>query len=49
MIYSTLIDACFLEDIQYYLYVIKKVNSGLAAADSQPTLSQEEVEHRLSN
>ena len=40
-------DDCSLEDIQYHLYVIEKVSNGLAAADSQGTMSQEEVEHRL--
>ena len=41
-------DDCSLEDIQYHLYVIEKVNHGLAAAVSQGTISQEEVEQRLS-
>ena len=40
-------DDCSLEDIQYHLYVIEKVNNGLAMADSQGTISQEEVEQRL--
>jgi len=31
---NSLPDDCSLEDIQYHLYVIEKVNSGLAAADS---------------
>jgi hypothetical protein len=44
---NSLPDDCSLEDIQYHLYVIEKVNSGLAAADSQGTISQEEVEERL--
>ncbi len=44
---NSLPDDCSLEDIQYHLYVIKKVNSGLAAADSQGTISQEEAEERL--
>ena len=34
-----------IEDIQYHLYVIEKVANGLEAADSQGTISQEEVEH----
>ncbi|HJW82456.1 MAG TPA: hypothetical protein VJ396_09450 [Acidiferrobacterales bacterium] len=38
---------CSLEDIQYHLYVIEKVQRGLAVADSQGTLTQEEVEARL--
>ncbi|HSD45622.1 MAG TPA: hypothetical protein VLB87_03335 [Pyrinomonadaceae bacterium] len=40
-------DDCSLEDIQYHLYVIEKVNNGLESADSQGAVPQEEVEHRL--
>ena len=39
---------CSLEDIQYHLYVIEKVRSGLDAADSEGNLSQDEAEQRLS-
>ena len=45
---NTLPDDCSLEDIQYHLYVIEKVNNGLDAAKSQGTTSQEEVEEQLS-
>ena len=45
---DTLPDDCSLEDIQYHLYVIEKVRNGLEIADTQGTLSQEEVEQRLS-
>ncbi len=44
---NTLPDDCSLEDIQYHLYVIEKVRKGLEAADSQVTISQEDVERRL--
>ena len=44
---NTLPDDCSLEDIQYHLYVIGKVRNGLEIADTQGTLSQEEVEQRL--
>ena len=44
---SKLPDDCSIEDIQYHLYVIDKVRKGLEAADSQGTISQEEVEQRL--
>ena len=44
---NALPDDCSLEDIQYHLYVIEKVRNGLELADSQGTLSQEEVEQRL--
>ena len=44
---NTLPDDCSLEDIQYHLYVIEKVRNGLEIADTQGTLSQQEVEQRL--
>jgi hypothetical protein len=44
---SKLPDDCSLEDIQYYLYVVKKVNHGLEVADSQGMISQDEVEQQL--
>jgi len=40
-------DDCSLEDIQYHLYVIEKVRNGLEIADTQGTLSQDEVEQRF--
>lgn len=40
-------DDCSLEDIQYHLYVIKKVRNGLEVADSQGSIPQEEVEQRF--
>jgi hypothetical protein len=40
-------DDCTLEDIQYHLYVIEKIRRGLEVADTQGTLTQEEVEQRL--
>ena len=44
---SKLPDDCSLEDIQYHLYVIEKVRNGLEVADSQGTVSQEEVEQQF--
>jgi hypothetical protein len=41
-------DDCTLEDIQYHLYVLEKIQRGLEIADTQGTLTQEEVEQRLS-
>ena len=38
---------CSLEDIQYHLYVLEKVRLGLEEADTQGSVSQEEVEQRL--
>ena len=41
-------DNCSVEDIQYHLYVLEKVRHGLEDARERGTLSQEEVETRLS-
>ncbi len=39
---------CSLEDSQYHLYVLDKVRLGLDDAKTQGTLSQDDVENRLS-
>ena len=41
-------DNCSIEDIQYHLYVLEKVRSGLQDARENGTILQEEVEARLS-
>ncbi|HZQ93780.1 MAG TPA: hypothetical protein VFA67_02145 [Candidatus Sulfotelmatobacter sp.] len=41
-------DDCSVEDIQYHLYVLDKVRRGLEDARVNGTVSQEEVESRLS-
>lgn len=41
-------DNSSVEDIQYHLYVLDKVRRGLEDAPGNGTLSQEEVETRLS-
>jgi hypothetical protein len=41
-------DDCTLEDIQYHLYVVEKISRGAEMADTQGTLTQAEVERRLS-
>jgi len=41
-------DNCSLEDIQYHLYVLEKVRSGLQDARENGTISQEDAELRLS-
>ena len=41
-------DNCSLEDIQYHLYVLEKVRSGLEDARANGTISQDEAESRLS-
>jgi hypothetical protein len=44
---NTLPDDCSLEDIQYHLYVIEKINNGLVRAKNEGTLTQTAVEQRL--
>jgi hypothetical protein len=39
---------CSIEDIQYHLYVLDKVRHGLEDAREQGTLTQDDVEKRLS-
>ncbi len=41
-------DNCSVEDIQYHLYVLDKVRRGLEDARINGSLSQEEVETRIS-
>jgi len=41
-------DDCSVEDVQYHLYVLEKVRHGLEDARANGTLSQAEVEARLS-
>ena len=40
-------DDCSIEDVQYHLYVVEKIRSGIARAENEGTLSQEEVERKL--
>ena len=40
-------DDCTIEDIQYHLYVIEKVQRGIKRAKDEGTISQEEVEKRF--
>jgi hypothetical protein len=41
-------DDCTLEDVQYHLYVVEKIRRGVELADTQGSLTQEELERRLS-
>jgi hypothetical protein len=41
-------DDCTLEDVQYHLYVLEKVRRGIARAETEGALSQEQTETRLS-
>ncbi|HIP76765.1 MAG TPA: hypothetical protein EYH12_06540 [Psychromonas hadalis] len=40
-------DECELEDVQYHLYVIEKINRGIARAKTEETLSQNDVERKF--
>lgn len=39
---------CSLEDIQYHLYVAEKIQKGLKRAENEGTMSQNEIEEKLS-
>ena len=41
-------DDCALEDIQYHLYVVEKIQRGVARGDVEGLLSQEDVEKKFS-
>ena len=40
-------DDCTLEDVQYHLYVIEKVQRGIDAANEHGAVPQDEAEQRL--
>ena len=40
-------DESSLEDIQYHLYVLEKIQRGVQRADTEGTISQAEAEERL--
>ena len=40
-------DDCTIEDIQYHLYVLEKIERGLKDLEEGRVLSQEEVEGRM--
>ena len=46
-ILSQLPDDCSLEDIQYHLYVLQKVEKGLKDSKEGRVYTQEEVEKRM--
>jgi hypothetical protein len=48
LLLNKLPDDCSVEDVQYHLYVLDKVRRGLEDARVNGTLSQEQVETRLS-
>ncbi|MCL5985432.1 MAG: hypothetical protein M1371_02570 [Actinobacteria bacterium] len=44
---KSLPDDCVLEDIQYHLYVLQKIERGLKDADAERVYTQEEVERMM--
>ena len=40
-------DDCSVEDIQYHLYVLEKIRRGLARADNEGVVEQDEAEARM--
>jgi hypothetical protein len=40
-------DECTLEDIQYHLYVIEKIQRGIQVAEQEGEVTQEQAEQRL--
>jgi len=40
-------DDCTIEDIQYHLYVIEKIQKGIERGEKEETIKQEKLERRL--
>lgn len=40
-------DDCTIEDIQYHLYVVEKINRGTSRAEKEGAQSQNEVERKF--
>jgi hypothetical protein len=40
-------DNCTFEDVQYHLYVVEKIRCGIARAENEGVLSQDEVERKF--
>ena len=41
-------DNCTLEDVQYHLYVVAKIQRGIERAEKEGILTQDEVERKFS-
>jgi hypothetical protein len=48
LLLKNLPEDCSLEDVQYHLYVIEKYRQGIAVADNERKLTQEEAEGLVS-
>jgi hypothetical protein len=40
-------DDCSIEDVQYHLYVVEKIQHGINRAEKEGSLSQDEVERKF--
>jgi len=40
-------DDCSIEDVQYHLYVVEKIQNGINRADQEGTVDQQEVERKF--
>ena len=40
-------DDCSLEDVQYHLYVVEKINNGIERAEKEGTIAQDDMERNL--
>ncbi len=40
-------DDCSIEDVQYHLYVVKKIHRGIDRAEKEGTISQDDAERKL--
>ncbi|MCF6255915.1 MAG: hypothetical protein L3K25_06385 [Gammaproteobacteria bacterium] len=40
-------DDCSIEDVQYHLYVVEKIQQGINRAEQEGTLDQNEVERKF--
>ena len=48
MLLDKLPDDCTLEDVQYHLYIVEKIQRGIDRAEKEGVLSQEEIERKFS-
>jgi len=48
LLLENLPDKCTLEDVQYHLYVVEKIQKSIDRADREGTISQKDVEKKFS-
>lgn len=47
LLLETLPDECTLEDVQYHLYVVEKIQRGISRADNEGCFSQDAAERKF--